>query len=161
MLSHIHELYRHQAWADAEHWKCVLAFEPARQDRALRERLLHIHGAQQLWMARWQDLPWSFPDMEQFPEITDILHLAKGCEVAFKHYVGALKAEDLGRTLRGKRLNGEPYECSLQDSLIHVAHHSDYHRGQNATRMRELGSHMGPTGWFDWARLGKPGASWG
>ena len=160
MLDHIRDLYRHQAWADAEHWACILAFEPARVDPALRARLLHIHGAQQLWMARWQGLPWTLPEADQFPEITDILHLAKACGVAFKHHVGALREEDLGRVLQGKRLNGDPYTLSFQDSLIHLAHHSDYHRGQNATRMRELGSAMTPTGWFDWVQRDRPGARW-
>jgi uncharacterized damage-inducible protein DinB len=160
MLSHVQDLHRHQAWADAEHWRCVLVHGPAREDAAIKERLTHIHGAQQIWMARWQDLPWTFPKADDFPTLEDLLHFAKSCHVTLLQYVAQIKETDLSRVIKGKRVNGDPFESSFLDTLIHVAHHSDYHRGQNATRMRELGSKMSPTGWIDWTRLNKAEASW-
>src|SRR5262245_11071784 len=35
------DLYGHQAWADAQHWRAIGAHRPARDDRAIRRRLHH------------------------------------------------------------------------------------------------------------------------
>jgi hypothetical protein len=53
MNSHLHELYGHQEWADAEHWRAFEAYPAALEDRAIRERLHHIHLVQHgfLWVA--------------------------------------------------------------------------------------------------------------
>ena len=52
MPSYLEELYSHQEWADAEHWRAFEAHPPALGDKAIRERLLHIHLVQHgfLWI---------------------------------------------------------------------------------------------------------------
>jgi uncharacterized damage-inducible protein DinB len=39
--------------------------------------------------------------------------------------------------------------------------HSHYHRGQNATRLRELGGVPPGTDFIEWLREGQPSARWG
>ncbi len=46
MTSYLDELYAHQEWADAEHWRAFEAHPAALDDKAIRERLLHIHLVQ-------------------------------------------------------------------------------------------------------------------
>jgi hypothetical protein len=52
MTTYLHELYAHQEWADAEHWRAFEAYPAALADQALRERLHHIHLVQSafLWV---------------------------------------------------------------------------------------------------------------
>src|SRR5437868_2955209 len=57
------DLYRHQEWADAEHWRAIGAFEAARQDEVVRKRLHHIHLVQHV-------LEWSVGDRKTPPAIT-------------------------------------------------------------------------------------------
>ena len=42
----LHDLYRHQAWADAEHWRSIAGFDKGRDDDVIRKRLHHIHLVQ-------------------------------------------------------------------------------------------------------------------
>ena len=37
MDSYLNELYAHQAWADAEHWRAIEAHPAALSDKAIRE----------------------------------------------------------------------------------------------------------------------------
>jgi hypothetical protein len=52
MPSYLEELYAHQEWADAEHWRALEAHPPALEDKAIRDRLHHIHLVQHgfLWV---------------------------------------------------------------------------------------------------------------
>lgn len=162
MLDVILDLYRHMAWADAEHWRALLAHGPAREDPDLRERLLHLHGAQEVWLGRFQGLaqPVRWPKVEDYPRIEDLRHYAGACHAAFQAWLPLLKAEDLGRELRFTNLAGEAVVQGLGDALVQVPMHSQYHRGQNATRMRALGGAMPATDYAFWTRRGRPAPAW-
>ena len=160
MLDVILDLYHHMEWADAEHWRAILAHEPARQDPDLRERLLHLHGAQQIWLGRWQGLALPWPAAADHESIEDVRHFAAACHAALRAFLLALKAEHLARDLSFTTLKGEAVTQNLGDTLIQVPMHSHYHRGQNATRMRAMGGAMPGTDWALWTRKGRPAPQW-
>lgn len=160
MLDVILDLYRHMEWADAEHWRAILAHGPAREDPDLRERLLHLHGAQQVWLGRWQGLTLPWPSPEDHEGIEDVRHFAAACHAALRAFLPTLTAADLARDLSFRTLNGDPVTQNLGDTLLQVPLHSHYHRGQNATRMRALGGAMPGTDWAFWTRRGRPAPTW-
>ena len=51
-------------------------------------------------------------------------------------------------------------KISVRHALTQCAMHSHYHRGQNATRLRELGGTPPMTDFIVWLRDGKPPARW-
>ncbi len=162
MLDVILDLYRHMEWADAEQWRALLAHGPAREDGDLRERLVHLHGAQSIWLGRFQGLPSPprWPTVADYPRIEDLRHYAGACHAAFRAWLPTVKAEDLDRVLTFRTLAGDEVTQTLGDGLLQVPLHSHYHRGQHATRMRTLGSAMPTTDWALWARKGRPAAQW-
>jgi len=50
--SYLDELYAHQEWADAEHWRALEGYPAGLADKAIWERLHHIHLVQSafLWV---------------------------------------------------------------------------------------------------------------
>ncbi len=46
----LRDLFAHQAWADAEHWKALEAHPVALEDDAVRKRLHHIYEAQRAFL---------------------------------------------------------------------------------------------------------------
>jgi hypothetical protein len=50
MTTYLHELYAHQEWADAEHWRAFEDFPAALADLAIRSRLHHIHLVQSAFL---------------------------------------------------------------------------------------------------------------
>ena len=160
MLELVQDLYRHMEWADARHWKTIQAHGPAWEDAELKERLFHIHAVQHLWLARWQGVAITPPQPADYATMEDLLHFARACHVALKAYLSLRREGDLPGEVAYKNLAGEAFTQPLGDLMLHLAFHTQYHRGQSATRMRALGSSMPATDLVVWQREGRPGPSW-
>ncbi len=160
MLDVIHDLYQHQEWADAQHWRAIRAFPPALVDEALRQRLFHIHAVQQVWMGRWQGLDMGFPKVEDYPRTEDLFHFARACHAALSAFLSLRSEGDLSEPVTYRNIQGEPFTQPLGDLLLHLPYHSQYHRGQTAQAMVALGFHMPATDLVVWQRAGRPKAIW-
>ncbi|MBS1766453.1 MAG: hypothetical protein JST05_03495 [Acidobacteria bacterium] len=160
MLDHIRDLYLHQEWADAEHWRAIRASEAARADPDLKTRLVHLHAAQQVWLGRWQGLSLGFLDPADHASTEDTFHFAKACHAALRAYLGLRKETDLAEPITYTNLAGATFTQPLHELMVHLAFHSHYHRGQNAMRLRALGVAPPATDLVQWQREGRPAARW-
>ena len=61
----LRDLCRHQAWADAEHWRVIEQHPPAAADPAIRSRLHHIHQVQRAFV-------WAVGSGETMPKMTKV-----------------------------------------------------------------------------------------
>ena len=139
MISYLEELYMHQEWADAEHWRAFESFPQALEDKAIRERLLHIHLVQQafLWLLGPRDVGFTVKKIEDFPNMSDLKQYGRD---------GLSRMNELVRGFDPMRAEiievpwfKPPARITIRQALTQAAMHSHYHRGQNATRLRELG----------------------
>ena len=161
MTGYLDELYAHQEWADAEHWRAFLAYPPALDDKAIRDRLHHIHAVQHafLWIVGPRTAPFEFKKVEDFHTIADLR--SYGCE-------GHARLNELLKSCAPARLDETieviwfrpPAKISVRQALTQAAMHSHYHRGQNATRLRELGGVPPTTDFIVWLHQGQPAAQW-
>ena len=160
MLDVIKDLYAHQEWADASHWRAILGSEAARKDLELKERLVHLHAAQQVWLGRWQGVSLGFPKAGDHASIEDAHHFAQACHAALRAYLSLRKEADMVEAITYTNLAGESFTQPLGELMLHLAMHSQYHRGQNAARLRSLGMPAAATDLVNWQRSGRPGAEW-
>jgi uncharacterized damage-inducible protein DinB len=56
--------------------------------------------------------------------------------------------------------NDPPLTITIAEALTQCAMHSHYHRGQNATRLRELGGTPPTTDLIYWQWKGRPDGAW-
>lgn len=160
MLDMVLDLFAHMEWADAEHWKAILAHHDARHDADIKARLVHMHGAQRIWLGRWQGLQMPWPKPEDYPALDDLRHFAAACHAAQRAYLPAIKDADLDRELAFTTLDGLDLRQPLKDTLLQPPLHSQYHRGQNALRLKALGAKVPGTDHVLWTRLGRPEPDW-
>ena len=161
MNQYLEELYAHQEWADAEHWRAFAAHPAALADEAICERLVHIHQVQYafLWMVGPR------PDKFSFKQLADYRDMAEVKQDAQQYH---RQIADVLRTLDDGMLEEiveapwfkRPPKISRRQALMQAALHSHYHRGQNATRLRELGGVPPTTDFIVWLRDGKPTPRW-
>lgn len=140
-------LYDYNFWANQ---KMLDSLEPVTPEEftrtlagsfgSLRDTLVHIAGAEWLWLSRWkgQSAPTIF-DSRTFPSIAALRDRWRSVESAVKDYVRNLTEAELVGILNYRNLKGEPYSVPLGQALQHVANHSTYHRGQVTTLLRQLG----------------------
>jgi uncharacterized damage-inducible protein DinB len=140
MPSYLEELYAHQEWADAEHWRAFEVHGSALADGAIRERLLHIHLVQSgfLWVVGPREKQFAMKKIEDYPDMADLKAFARKV-----HAELATLRSEMGEARWDEMVEvpwfRPPLKISVRHALMQAAMHSHFHRGQNATRLRELG----------------------
>jgi len=161
MDSHLDELYAHQEWADAVHWRAFESHPAALEDKAICERLLHIHLVQHgfLWVTSPQRSEFAFKKLEDFPSMADLKAYARQ---GLDDITELLKKTDQKRMEEVIEVPWfkPPLRISVRHALTQAAMHSHYHRGQNATRLRELGGVPPMTDFIVWLKDGRLPAQW-
>ena len=162
----LHELFRQMEWADSLIWSAVFANPEAANDPALRDRLHHIHLVQRAFLQVWRG-DYSGPQASSFRDSTSLLDWARECYTEVTRYLSDLNCQDRSQPLIvpwaqmfESRLGRKAAVPSLGETLLQVAMHSTYHRGQVSTRLRELGGEPPLTDFIVWVWLGKPPPSW-
>ena len=161
MSSYLDELYAHQEWADAEHWRAFEAHPPALADKAICERLLHIHQVQHafLWMTGPRTSPFAFRNMDAFSGMAELKAYAREYHSAVAELIKGLDAAGMEEMVDAPWFS-RPTKISRRHALMQAAMHSHYHRGQNATRLREVGGVPPTTDFIIWLRNGQPTGRW-
>lgn len=160
MNQYLIELFGHQHWADAQHWRAFESHAGALADKALFERLYHIHVVQHafLWITGPRTSQFEYKKVEEFAD-----------PAALKQYAQqGLTSLDERLKITPEQMEEQieipwfkpPLTISRHHALMQAAMHSHYHRGQNATRLRELGGTPPTTDFIVWLREGKPAARW-
>jgi uncharacterized damage-inducible protein DinB len=160
------DLYRHQAWADAAMWSAVMASPAAMTDEAIQDRLVHIHLVQRVYLQGWQGREFD-PAIPAFTDAASRLRWGHEYHQAAAPFVEGLGADRLDEAfplpwagIIEQSLGRPPGPVTLVETLLQVPLHSTYHRGQIATRMRELGGEPAATDFILWAFHAKPAAQW-
>lgn len=159
MRDHLRHLLGHAAWADAEFF-AAWAESPARENEELRRRAAHIADVQRAFTAmigggqpRWPD-----PDPPTYDELKD------GARLAHAGLVALLDSLDDSRlTVPAAHLPwfGEPaFHVSPCDGLVQVAMHTQHHRGQQMTRLKDAGGIPRNVDYVIWLWKGRPAAMW-
>ena len=159
--AYLDEMYAHQEWADAEHWRAFEAHPAALKDKAIRERLVHIHLVQHafLWITGPQTSSFEIKKPEDFVSPADLKAYARRGLAGLTDVVKAATPEWLEEVIEIVWFQPS-LKISRGHALTQAAMHSHYHRGQNATRLRELGGVPPTTDFIEWLREGKPTPKW-
>lgn len=167
-LQTLDELFRHMEWADSIVWEAALGLkDEAQGDKALRERLHHIHTVQLAFLSIWkgEDVRWR--PLEDFEDLRAILPWARQSYRELNEYRAGLPLMDLERPvvmpwagMIEARIGRKAAAPTFHETLLQVAMHSTYHRGQVNTRLRELGAEPPLTDFIAWVWSSKPEARW-
>ena len=158
-------LLSHAEWADALVWKAALS--SGQEDDELRAKLHHLHLVQWAYLHIWRAEQVRPRELSTFPTLAGIRGGAREYYRELPSYLGALSDPDLGSEVRipwADRLVqrfGRARPTTLAESVLQVALHSSYHRGQVVRRLRELAVEAPLSDFLAWIWLDRPEADWG
>jgi len=160
MNSLIRDLCVHQLWADAEHWRAIEAHAPAAADAAVRTRLHHIHLVQRafVWAVGSRTTGLSVTKADEFESLAELKAYARGSHEGIDRLLNTITDERLDESIVMPWFSDPPLTITVTEALTQCAMHSHYHRGQNATRLRELGGELPMTDLIAWYWKGRPAA---
>ena len=102
--------------------------------------LVHLYGADWVWLERWQGRsPRALPTGQDASTLDAIARMWREVQQKQMDFVEALAPERMARPLSYVNFKGETFSYPLGETLVHVANHGTYHRGQVATLLRQLG----------------------
>jgi uncharacterized damage-inducible protein DinB len=133
-------MFAYDSWANRECIAAMRKAEPVPAD--LLSRLGHILAAQKLWLERILKHPQSLP---VWPTATleDCALLEDEMSLAWRNYLTRLGNQfapgSLDDQVEYRNSKGEAWSSCVEDILMHVLFHSNYHRGQIALQMRAAG----------------------
>jgi uncharacterized damage-inducible protein DinB len=147
------DMARHQAWADTAHWKTLRENTALLEDSEIRTRLNHMVTAAKMLMALAQG---QTPSTAAVSEIGSIDELETSMGKAHGDLAATLTSVDLDKMIALPRGPKGPFEAPAGVLLLQALTHSQHHRAQNASRMRQLGATPPMTDFVIWYALGRP-----
>jgi uncharacterized damage-inducible protein DinB len=159
MLTFLRDLMAHAEWANAVFFN-AWGQSPARDHEELRRRLDHLIGVQQGFLSIFQGDEPGGPQGGP-PRTFDELHTrAQSCHAGLREFAASLEPEALSQTVRIPWFPDPPCVITTAEAMVQVAMHSQHHRGQCMTRLKDLGGEPKNVDWIIWLWKQKPLARW-
>ena len=151
-LSDIKHLFDYTEWANELVRKAAaeLSDDDLRRDVGISHgsifgTLLHMAGAEWIWLERWQGQSpvgkdaWSLWESDSCTDLATLDQRWRDVTDRRAAFLNALDESRLGEELSFKLLNGDKGSLPLADQMQHVANHATLHRGQVVGMIRQLG----------------------
>jgi uncharacterized damage-inducible protein DinB len=159
MLEFLRELLAHAEWANAVFFH-TWGKSPAREHEELRRRVAHIVGVQQGFLSVLQGEAPQFPP-DAPPSYDALRAAAQRGHLGLREFAAALDQQGMSRSVRIPWFPDPPCVISVGEALVQVAMHTQHHRGQCMTRLKDFGGEPKNVDWIIWLWKGKPSARWG
>jgi uncharacterized damage-inducible protein DinB len=159
MLTFLRELLAHAEWANAVFFH---AWEksPARDHEEMRQRVGHIIGVQRGFLAVLQGQSPGTPPSGPPPLFEELKARAVVCHDGLRDYAAKLEEKTLATTVRIPWFPDPPCIITVAEALVQVAMHTQHHRGQCMTRLKDFGGEPKNVDWIIWLWKEKPQGRW-
>ena len=157
-LSDIRHLFEYTVWANdlARNAAAQLADDDLRRDFKISHSsifgtLLHMAGAEWIWLERWQGRSpagkdaWSLWTVDSCSDLATLQRRWRDVAAARAQFVSELDESRLMAELPFMLLNGDSSSLPLVGQMQHVVNHATLHRGQVVGMIRQLGIAPPPT----------------
>jgi uncharacterized damage-inducible protein DinB len=157
----LRDLLNHQLWADVEQWNAIATHPPARDDKTIRDRLHHIHLVQRafVWITGDRATQFVASKPEEFVSFDSLREFARASHADVRRCLDAASDARLNERIDVAWFKDPPLNLTRAEALTQMAMHSQWHRGQNATRLRELGGEPPTSDLIVWYWKGRPSAA--
>ncbi|HWC95926.1 MAG TPA: DinB family protein [Candidatus Sulfopaludibacter sp.] len=149
----LREMAAHQEWADAVHWKALREHDALLSDPEIQTRLNHMVQATRMLtsLARGETV-----DPATMKTSLPVEQLESSMQQAQSDLAAAVASADLSKMISLPRGPKGPFEVPAGVLLLQALTHSLHHRGQNGSRMRQLGVAPPMTDFIVWYATGRP-----
>ena len=145
---HLSELLDYHYWAQERVFGAVESLSAEQFTRDLgnsfpsvRDTLAHIHFAECIWYARWQNESLPMPSADAFPDLESVRQASRKHEVSMRALLERLGQDGINASIAyTSRLDGKDHTSPFWQMFQHVINHGTYHRGQVTMMLRHLGA---------------------
>jgi uncharacterized damage-inducible protein DinB len=126
----------------------------------MRRRVGHVVGVQDGFLAVLRgEAPGGPPDGPP-PSFDQLKARAESSHRGLRALADSLDNESLARRVSIPWFPEPPCVISVAEALVQVAMHTQHHRGQLMTRLKDFGGEPKNVDWIIWLWKGKPAGRW-
>jgi uncharacterized damage-inducible protein DinB len=159
MLTFLRDLMAHAEWANAVFFH-AWGKSPARDHEEMRRRVGHIVGVQQGFLSVLRGEVPGGPPSGPPSSFEELKTRAETGHAGLRDFAASLNDEALARTVRIPWFPDPPCVITVAEALVQAAMHTQHHRGQCMTRLKDLGGEPKNVDWIIWLWRGRPQARW-
>jgi uncharacterized damage-inducible protein DinB len=159
MIDHLRDLMAHSEWANAVFFH-AWAKSPARDHEEMRQRVGHVLGVQAGFLSVLRGDPPGQPPTGPSPSFDELKSRAVTGHAEMRQFVASLNPATLAKTVQVPWFPSPPCVITIGEALVQVAMHTQHHRGQLMTRLKDFGGQPLNVDWIIWLWKGKPAARW-
>lgn len=146
-LSDITTLHAYSSWATNRFFDALEKLTPDQlaQDMrvshgSIRGTLLHMIGAEKIWLERWKgETPAAFLSAADAPDLAALKRIWTATGKATAAWLGTLNDRTLQAEFTMTTAAGKTFTHVYAAAFQHLVNHSTYHRGQITAMLRQLG----------------------
>ena len=153
------DLLAHAEWANAVFFN-AWGKSPARDHEEMRRRVGHVVGVQEGFLKVFRGEPVGMPPDGPPPSFDELKSWAERNHRELCTFAETLDSAALARTVRIPWFPDPPCVISVADALTQVVMHTQHHRGQLMTRLKDFGGEPKNVDWIIWLWKGHPAARW-
>lgn len=149
MKDHFVNTFQYDSWANLEIATCLSEMNSPPQKAV--SLMSHIINAGNIWLGRLLNKDIGIKVWEEYESSMLPALAAKSSEEIIK-YLESIEVDDLNKVITYSNSKGEKFENLLTDILIHLSHHSPYHRGQIVSIIKPLVEELPYTDYIHYVR---------
>ena len=159
LFDHLKDMHGHMAWADCI-WFHVWARSGLQDDPDLLQRMQHTADVQCAFLMVLRGEEVLFPGDKPIPEFQRLRAVTRSNHDAFSDLFRTMAPADIARIVRVPWFPGPPCDVTVAEALTQVAMHTQHHRGQLMTRLKDLGGKPQNVDYIIWAWKQRPEGRW-
>ena len=101
--------------------------------------IAHILGSEQVWLSRFVGAPIERPAETSWSDLAQVRAGFEELWPNLEFFLAGLTETQLLTEISWLSRGGNPYQRPIWQCIVHMSHHSGYHRGQLTTMQRQLG----------------------
>jgi uncharacterized damage-inducible protein DinB len=140
-------LLAYTMWADREFLETLsqlppehLTVDTGTSFGSLLGTMAHVLGSEKVWLGRFVGAPLErYPEVGDWPDLDAVRAGFEELWPELEFYLASVTEEQLLNEIDWISRGGNSYRRPIWEALVHMSHHSAYHRGQLTTMLRQLG----------------------
>jgi uncharacterized damage-inducible protein DinB len=155
------ELINYQEWADAVFYKLWEKTPESHKDSELRKRWFHVTTMQNAALAVLKnEEPVELQPDAPIPELNTLKRRSRENHRGLNEFVSKLQPDRWERRIHVPWVPEPSFTMTVAELLTQIVMHTQHHRGQNVTRLIDLGGKPFFIEWIVWLQKGRPAARW-
>lgn len=148
-IKHVRDLQTHGEWADG---KLLFAAQSAMAPIPIVMReLAHVRGAQEIWLSRIENRASTLPVWPTL-SVDELGRTGQAIDVGLRTFCEQLDAATLDRVVAYTNTAGQMFSTPLDQILLHLFTHGQYHRGKANVALRDAGVEPASVDYIQWQR---------